>query len=382
MVTLIQNKSYKAIAGAVFAFLVFAGSFSPLYVSAEDVPQNFTVWIDGIDGKLDSLLESYVASSGNPELQASYYGAVVACSAWSAYAQYCYHSIDALPPGDGNASGSVPVSGLWFGWYYLPNDQSYTDPKSCTIFGYGYNGDAVALYNKDSVIVASASDFTIQLDASVPDFSTLWINAQNPSNGILRYALNYEYNNQFYYQQYWSGVSATGIFLDSSFSSGLRPVAVSIPSSGAIVLPSYDVATYVKNPTISDPVPLCGQLYNAPSTYTNYLVYPGSTSDINDIVDTIHDELFTDFPNFMPDLWEDLDSPATTDSFDDLTFPPYIPDVDFHDVEIPSETLPTGLTDGAGFWFSAFSTMVEAFNLKSFVILFLCIMLLMVILKI
>lgn len=76
------------------------------------------------------------------------------------------------------------------------------------------------------------------------------------------------------------------------------------------------------------------------------------------------------------------DPPRDPLEINQIELPPDLPNADFHDIEIPSETFPTGLTDGAGFWFSAFDDMVTNFGLKPFIIIFLCFILLLVILNV
>ena len=380
---LTKSKNYKCILGASFAFLVCAGSFAPTCVYAVDVPQTLTDWVDGISAKSDALLQEYVNASGDPNLQASYYGAVVACSAWEAYAKYCVNAVEILP--ENSEITRVSASDLWFGWYYLPGDTGHSSPKNCTIFGYGYNGDPTKIVAWDHIVLASGSDFTINLNANVPDYATLYCSSSINGRNVIRYGFNYEYNNYMYYNQYWSGVSASGIFANSSFSQLDRAYTVLAPSDNVVTLSNSSVGYYVRISTSStDPLPLCGQLYGAPTTYTNHLVFPGCDATEEDIVDTIHDQLFTDFPVIMPEIWEDLEFPTEpyTGEIDNVNLPPGYPSADFHDIEVPTDELPSGLTDGATFWFSAFSTLVDSLNLKPYVILFLCIMLVLVILKI
>lgn len=80
-------------------------------------------------------------------------------------------------------------------------------------------------------------------------------------------------------------------------------------------------------------------------------------------------------PGSTPDL-------PDTGELDSLTFPPGLPSASFNDVELPSEPLPAKMLSGASFWFSSFTSMLDALGVKYIVITFLIIALIMAILKI
>lgn len=84
------------------------------------------------------------------------------------------------------------------------------------------------------------------------------------------------------------------------------------------------------------------------------------------------------------ELWVDLDfnDLPDTGNLDSLTFPPGLPSVDFNDIELPTEPLPAQMINGATFWFSSFSQMLDALGVKYIVITFLVIALVIAILKI
>lgn len=86
----------------------------------------------------------------------------------------------------------------------------------------------------------------------------------------------------------------------------------------------------------------------------------------------------------VDDYWIDVDLSDLPDTgeLDSLVFPPGLPSVTFNGVELPSEPLPAKMIQGAGFWFTQFSTMLDALGVKYIVIIFLIIALIMAILKI
>lgn len=88
--------------------------------------------------------------------------------------------------------------------------------------------------------------------------------------------------------------------------------------------------------------------------------------------------------NLVDELWVDLDfnDLPDTGNLDSLIFPPGLPSVDFNDVELPTEPLPAQMINGATFWFSSFSQMLDALGVKYIVITFLVIALVIAILKI
>ena len=102
----------------------------------------------------------------------------------------------------------------------------------------------------------------------------------------------------------------------------------------------------------------------------------------SDIIDQTRDYVAAHYPNYE---WVEIEEPAPPVDpleINQLELPPDLPNADFHDIELPSETFPTHLTDGAGFWFSSFSDLVTALGLKPYIILFLALALTLVILKI
>lgn len=341
MNTLTKSKHYKAVCGAVFAFLVCAGSFvpTPVYADSSSTLSALDTWILDIESKTDNLLQAYVDASGNPTLQTSYYASVVACTAWESYAKYCYHAVDTFDP----SYTTIPTSNLWFGWYYLPDDTNFTDPRSCTIFGYGVNGDKLKIYGHITIPVASARDFTVSLTCqnspSGDNIPTLQVwNLINDNTAISYYVSYSDTSGTTVQNAKWASVNGTPYFNVNvtSPSGGYKfkpPGSMGVKPSGNLagyafsVLSSSNAMSY-----------FCGQLYGESTPYNNLLVYPGSSSDLSDINDVIHDAILDINPDFPPELWEDIPSNSNRDGFDSLEFPPYIPSVDFHDVELPSET--------------------------------------------
>lgn len=86
----------------------------------------------------------------------------------------------------------------------------------------------------------------------------------------------------------------------------------------------------------------------------------------------------------VDDYWIDVDLSDIPDmgELDSLVFPPGLPSVTFNDVELPSEPLPAKMVQGASFWFTQFSNMIDSLGVKYIVIIFLIIALIMAILKI
>lgn len=71
-----------------------------------------------------------------------------------------------------------------------------------------------------------------------------------------------------------------------------------------------------------------------------------------------------------------------TGTLDSLIFPPGLPNVTFQDPEIPTDSLPEKAVAGASFWFSTFNNFIDALGVKSYIIIFLIIALILAILKV
>lgn len=348
MDTLTRNKSYKAIAGAVFAFLVCAGSFTSTPVHAD---------FGDFAGSIDYIL----SATGDDAISASTGGNAVVRGILLGI-KLCTEN--PLPVGEVYDAGTISVvDGL-----YKYNDEVCIGYEWFTTNTDHYSNDQPFVFaiSKDFTISLSGPITSITSSASFNRYFTLALNASTNSNLIISNSTNANlftngsisprsYQGNYYYYFYGDLTSNASYYdwdrypttsLSTIFNVNFDSCSNVIRPQAIVTLPSGDLDP-------ADPYPY-----------------------IENVVRPYVIENYPEYIDLLPDEEEE------TGAFNPLEFPPYIPDVDFHDVEIPSETLPTGLTDGAGFWFSAFSTMLDAFNLKSFVILFLCIMLVMVILKI
>lgn len=86
--------------------------------------------------------------------------------------------------------------------------------------------------------------------------------------------------------------------------------------------------------------------------------------------------------NSWVDLSNEFTPPVPMDgSIDDLVLPPGIPSASFNAPEIPSEPLPQKMLEGAGFWFTQFDNLLEGLGIKWIIIIFMCVALLMAILR-
>lgn len=344
MDTLTRNKSYKAIAGAVFAFLVCAGSFTSTSVHADfgDLAGAVDYIMAATGEDAEELAESPVA------------GWILMLHVFQDFYYETQYDIAA-----NNGMVLQEMSGLYINengeekFATLCLTGNWTNPSSVDFWCPVLYSDDFGIY----VTVPGGGSCNISYDGAS---SPARLNITGSSSFLL------QSNSESYLAGSVSGDSiglqARPFFTNSDsylFGTGLASRFKKWASSGNT------------SPTLKNPTPVAYDLPPSDDmTFANLDEY---------IQGDFRDYIIQYYPEYIYLLPDEEDE---TGAFDPLEFPPYIPDVDFHDVEVPSETLPTGLTDGAGFWFSAFSTMVDAFNLKSFVILFLCIMLVMVILKI
>lgn len=348
MDTLTRNKSYKAIAGAVFAFLVCAGSFTSTPVHADF-------------GDLAGTVDYILSATGDDAVSASIGGNAVVRGIMMGI-KLCTEN--PLPAGEVYDAGTISViDGL-----YKYNDE--------VCIGYEWFTTNTDHYSNDQPFVfAMSKDFTISLSGSITgitstaSFNRYFTLGVNSSSNSLLAISNSSNANLFTNGSYSARVSAGGYYyyfygdltsnanyydwdrypttsLSAIFNADFASCSNVIRPQAIITLPSGDLDP-------ADPYP-----------YIENVVRP---------------YVIENYPEYIDLLPDDEDE---TGNFDPLEFPPYLPDADFHDVDVPEETLPTGMIDGAGFWFSAFSHLVETFGLKQYVILFLCLVLLLVILKI
>lgn len=375
MTKLTTNRNYKAVAGALFAFLVCAGSFVPTPVYADfgtaelwSLVNAGLVSSPAVTSLKNSVVEQYTSLSPGEltmleyELGAIYtVGSVVLSQEWFAEHGVQFDSFD----------GSYTITGL----------TSYINENNLRTFV-----TASCLSSKSGLIfnceVGNFGVVPIVLNGNVfqPRFA---IGGTSPRNSLQVY-------NQF--------SNSNGATL-ALYSGGWFDMRNGVPNIEYNNSSSFGVAGYTGLPygyvvDIYNPFTWVesGNNYwfyqpSAPAyimCYCSSMPLDSSIETPEDLYNFAYNKALTDYPEYIEN-WVDLEddfNAVEPSVFDSLEFPPYIPNVDFHDVEVPSETLPTGLTDGAGFWFSAFTNMVEAFNLKPYVILFLCIMLVMVILKV
>lgn len=349
--------------------------YNPVIVSAESAvtDSDFNRWAGDVDSYADDVLKTYINASGNPTLQSTYYSTVVAATAWASYVDY-YREFRENCVLNVNDSQTIPAVNCYYGFTYYNNE-----PHAVTAFGWT-NGDKVRLYNTNTVTIVSSDLFSISLTSNqnVGSGSFMYLQSDH-GNGILGWASYYgtAYNNF----NYWVGMNASGNVL-TSYTPNYVVLHGAYSTNSKVTLQAGSVSRYIAE---SGYTQLFGALEDGRS-YNPHLIAPAVLNDPVDIVENIHDQLLTDFPDQINEIWFDLEHEETTEPYtgdiDDIILPPNFPNADFHDIEVPTETLPTGLTDGAGFWFSAFSSLVSGLHLQPYVVLFLVIILACVILKI
>lgn len=373
MMNLIPNKNYKAVCGAVFAFLVCAGSFVPTPVHADLTTSDIWNLVNAglvsspaVTALKNSVVEQYTSLSPGELSMLEYevgavmaVGSVVLAQDWALENGVQYDGISGAYTMVGlsrytnsnNLLEIVPAS-----WTVSPSGGIFnSDPGSFACLPAVLNGATPRTFNSSG---GSGSSAFVETRFIIPGSSDF--QASFNCSGVI------------------DGHSGLGTFTN-------RTNCV-VAVGGYLRDTGWIYGEQISNPVTWDTNYTSFYQSQTPIYMLNYITNMqwDDVAEPIDLYNQAYQKALNDYPEYI-DNWVDLEDDFTGETpsvFDSLEFPPYIPEVDFHDVEIPSETLPTGLTDGAGFWFSAFSTMVEAFNLKSFVILFLCIMLLMVILKI
>lgn len=110
-------------------------------------------------------------------------------------------------------------------------------------------------------------------------------------------------------------------------------------------------------------------------------------SDISnsfDLYNSVRDYCQSTYPEAFEAAWVDFDysPPVEVDgNINDLILPPGIPTPQFNAPEIPSEPLPQKMLEGAGFWFTQFSNLLDGLGVTWIVIIFMVVALLMAILR-
>lgn len=365
MNTLTKSKHYKAVCGAVFAFLVCAGSFVPTPVYA--------------DGDLWGLVQAGLLAS--PSVQALKESVVTRYTSLEpgelSMLEYEIGAIGAVGTyvmaQDFLTSQGVQYNGI-SGSYVVSGLAKYTDSNNTTSVCTG------------TIIGNSNTGVVFNSDAGGIGFIPISIDGADWGLSVNSYTLSFQRDS--------SGGADSIIGLTTS---GI----VDIHNGITTILSNDSNPTYALSGTGStwQGVQLVNNNYSITwgNNYSFFFKYSNPTcvlayctnftfddvSDPIDLYNQAYNKALENYPEYI-DNWVDLEDEfagSEPSQFDSLEFPPYIPQVDFHDVELPSETLPTGLTDGAGFWFSAFSNMVDSFGLKPYVILFLGLILLCVMLK-
>lgn len=299
------------------------------------------------------------------------------------YQQYAQQISSDPNTGAIDYSVDIPAGSVFTGWYYRGGE-----PRSVTLFQFGTNGDACIIHS-DKIPVFVADDFTISISISknqniaYPSFTCV------KDNSYLKYA--------YVMSQGQAGLSFTSIYCTGIFLSNNLSAPVNIwtlyPGDTANRIITFDeVSLYPYSYVFS--------------TQTNRQLI-GCLKDLNNqpisnsYQKFIRAQVGNNFPDFLLDLKQQLDDNFPEEvvdelwydptqgeplpdvgSLDSLTFPPGLPSVQFNDVELPSEPLPEQAIQGVGFWFSAFTDMIDALGVKYIVVTFLVIALVLAILRI
>lgn len=104
---------------------------------------------------------------------------------------------------------------------------------------------------------------------------------------------------------------------------------------------------------------------------------------LDDLINEVYNSCVADYGQELVDEnWIPIEVPEPVDgSINDLVLPPGIPSASFNAPEIPEKPLPQKMLDGAGFWFTQFNNLLDGLGVKWIVIIFMCVALLMTILK-
>lgn len=376
MNTLTKSKHYKAVCGAVFAFLVCAGSFVPTPVYADLSSSDVWTLVNAglvsspaVKALKNSVVEQYTSLSPGELAMLEYevgavmaVGSVVLAQDWATEHGVEYNGI----------TGSFTVTGL-SRYVNSSNNLMEICCSSCIAGPSGF------IFNSDVgnfavlPVVSNGGSFTARYYTFDNLYTPWFVLEDNFSNNGADCQLSFDSSGIF---DFHNGV---GTFL-SSYSSRSREFYIrgGIRTDWQYIHALNDFTVSWYNNDSAFQFDSGRDIMN----YTLQLTMDNIDTPL-DLYNQAYNKALEDYPEYI-DNWVDLEDEFTgsePSQFDSLEFPPYIPQVDFHDVELPSETLPTGLTDGAGFWFSAFSNMVDSFGLKPYVILFLGLILLCVMLK-
>lgn len=340
------------------------------YVGSSEWEQFIDYWHSSMNVAVDDLTGGAFDADDVAKLNTATY----------AYASMLYqkYAVEMMgnSPADTVSSGSFQT-----GWYYRGGK-----PHSVIIFFYGQRGDPCTINDSSSIVYASADDFTISIDVTLKQDL-----AYHTFFGEISGTYPVYYANQF--SLTFNGTTCSGFmsnvdftdwyncYLSSPGDSIVTFDDVSL-SSGLFVTSGYNTDTPSRH--------ICGVLADS-----------GGSPISNTRQEFIRASVGNNFPAFLKDLKSSLDDNFPPEivallwydptqgeplpdvgSLDSLTFPSGLPSSSFNDVQLPSEPLPAKMLSGAGFWFTQFTNMIDAFGVKYIVIIFLIIALIMAILKI
>lgn len=362
------------IALGAFSVPVHAEELEDYTQEEQEFAQYFASYLD------KKLIEFYSAES--VAVQAELVPYLLTAQFASTYLEVTEMSREMVaPPGSSstNYDVDVPARRISCGWYYRAQK-----PYSVVSFGYGIQDDPV-IFQGGSVVLISGNDFTISASITANDnvaYPTIY------SSNAFYMAYNIVCNGC-----HISDTGSSGIVIDDSANLYQSGVFYRIPFDDRVVTldnVSYNLSEFANSGALGNLIPFGGLLKNAngqPISNTRQEFILGEVSgNFPDILVQLKSSLDDNFPpEIVDELWYDPiagEPLPDVGNLDSLTFPPGLPSVDFNDIELPTEPLPAQMINGATFWFSSFSQMLDALGVKYIVITFLIIALVIAILKI
>lgn len=355
------------------------------YVDSQEWQEFKTYWVE----ETDKQINNFVATQ-SPELQAQYLTYILAGNMAIANMEYHENALAMrAEPNTGaiDYSVDVPAGQISCGWYYRANK-----PHAITVFGYNQSGDWTQL-NNNSVVLMSSDEFTVSVG--------LTLNTSVVYHGIKSSIRDTFWNEYLFQNATVSSLSASGFVTGGSFSSTFNQIITRCSQlSNSVVY--LDNTTYTASQFVgrfssydysyneSSIVAYFGCLKNSSgqpiSNSRQQFIRAQVGNNFSDFLLDLKQQLDDNFPEeVVNELWYDPtqgEPLPDVGNLDSLTFPPGLPSVDFNDIELPTEPLPAQMINGATFWFSSFSQMLDALGVKYIVITFLVIALVIAILKI
>lgn len=353
------------------------------YVGSSEWEEFIDYWHSSMNVAVDDLTGSAFDADDVARLNTATYA-----YASMLYQQYAQQLSTDPNTGAIDYSVDIPAGQIICGWYYRANK-----PHAITLFGYNQSGDWTEL-KSNNIVVMSSDEFTCSVNVTL-DSSQVY-------HGIKSETYSGGYANNFRYSIYnASMISFTGSNFIDTFTYNAYEKKFECKSNSNTIC-TLDSVSYNANGFIG-----YYSSYSYTYAYSPLINYCGCLKDSNNQpISSVYQKFVraqvgNNFPDFLLGLKQDLDDnfPAEivdelwydptqgeplpdVGTLDSLTFPPGLPSVEFNDVELPSEPLPAKALQGAGFWFSSFSNMLDALGVKYIVITFLIIALIMAILKI